>query len=221
MIAICKGADVLRSVSLVFSRLIEVGLVVLGLAILFWNSVLPWILWELLAAVYLAIRIVRVVRSKRHGGDQAQWLGMLLGRRSGLLLTLFTSLVGMSGGLMVTFNDDLLLKIYTPDEIQIVQALAVPTVLMAWGILHFGYAERYAQAYYAALPNQLLIFPGTPRPIFLDFAYFSFTVGTSFAVSDVETTGSEARGRLLAHSVLSFFYNTATLAVAIGVLTQG
>ncbi|WP_410636312.1 DUF1345 domain-containing protein [Amycolatopsis sp. cmx-4-83] len=29
-------------------------------------------------------------------------------------------------------------------------------------------------------------FPATERPNLLDFAYFAFTVGTSFATSDVE-----------------------------------
>ncbi|MEU4446519.1 DUF1345 domain-containing protein [Actinosynnema sp. NPDC050801] len=37
---------------------------------------------------------------------------------------------------------------------------------------------------YSALPEELLVFPGTEHPTFIDFAYFSFTVGTTFAVSD-------------------------------------
>lgn len=212
-------ADVLRNVSLVLSRLIEAGLILLGVGVLVATSILPLLLWMLLAVVYLVIRVVRVARSKRHSGDQAEWLGTLLGRRSGFLMTLFTSNVGITGGLFVTFGQDLLSQTYSPKEAQFALVLAVPVVLLAWGILHFGYADRYAQAYYAALPEQILIFPNTPRPVFLDFAYFSFTVGTSFAASDVETNGSAVRGRILAHGVLSFLYNTATLAVAIGVLT--
>jgi uncharacterized membrane protein len=217
----CKGvrADMARGASLALSRTIEAGLVLLGAAVLFVPVLLPLVLWELLGAVYLVIRIVRVSRSKRHSGDPAEWLGMLLGRRSGFLLTLFTSLVGLSGGVLITFKPEWLLTVYTAKEVEIAAGLAVPAVLIAWGILHFGYADRYAQAYFAALPEQILIFPNTPRPIFLDFAYFSFTVGTSFAASDVETNGSAVRGRVLAHGVLSFLYNTATLAVAIGVLT--
>jgi uncharacterized membrane protein len=195
-------------------------LVLLGAAVLFVPVLLPLLLWELLGAVYLVIRIVRVSRSKRHSGDQAEWLGMLLGRRSGFLLTLFTSLVGLTGGVLITFSPTWLLTVYTAKEVEIAEGVAVPAVLIAWGILHFGYADRYAQAYYAALPDQILIFPNTPRPVFLDFAYFSFTVGTSFAASDVETNGTAVRGRILAHSVLSFLYNTATLAVAIGVLNS-
>jgi uncharacterized membrane protein len=219
----CKGvrADMARGASLVLSRTIEAGLVLLGAAVLFVPVLLPLLLWELLGVVYLVIRIVRVSRSKRHSGDdQAEWLGMLLGRRSGFLLTLFTSLVGLTGGVLIMLRPEWLLLAYTPAEVKVAEGLAVPAVLIAWGILHFGYADRYAQAYYAALPDQILIFPNTPRPVFIDFAYFSFTVGTSFAASDVETNGTAVRGRILAHGVLSFLYNTATLAVAIGVLTS-
>lgn len=208
-----------RGVSLVLSRLIEAGLILLGIAVLSVNNLLPLALWDLLAVVYLVIRIVRVVRSKRHTGDQAEWLGMLLGRRSGLLLTLVTSVVGISSGLLIVFVDIAPAWATTELPPALAKGLALPTVLLAWGILHFGYADRYAQAYYAALPNRILAFPDTPRPVYMDFAYFSFTVGTSFAASDVETQGSAARGKLLAHGVLSFIYNTATLAIAIGLLT--
>jgi uncharacterized membrane protein len=92
--------------------------------------------------------------------------------------------------------------------------LAVLAVLLAWAILHFGYADRYAQAYYGALPEKLLVFPGAEHPTFIDFAYFSFTVGTTFAVSDVESRTSGIRLRILAHGVLSFIYNTAMLGIA-------
>jgi uncharacterized membrane protein len=204
---------VLRTVSLVFSRLVEAALIGLGVWMMVTTTLLPMALWDLLAIVYLTIRIVRVVRSKRHGGDQAEWLGMLLGRRSGLLLTLFTSVVGITSGLAIALNP---LAGVSP---QATKALAVPAVLFAWAILHFGYAERYAQAYYASLPDRILIFPETPRPVFMDFAYFSFTVGTSFAVSDVETNSAIARGKILAHGVLAFLYNTATVAIAISVFT--
>ncbi|HWE88264.1 MAG TPA: DUF1345 domain-containing protein, partial [Pseudonocardiaceae bacterium] len=113
----------------------------------------------------------------------------------------------------------LLIVVNTGGDAAVAKVAGVPAVLLAWAILHFGYAERYAQAYHAALPEEIMVFPGTPNPTFVDFAYFSFTLGTSFAVSDVETAGSTIRLRVLAHSVLSFFYNTATLGIAVGVIT--
>jgi uncharacterized membrane protein len=43
-------------------------------------------------------------------------------------------------------------------------------------------------------------------------AYFAFTVGTSFAVSDVDVSADAVRQAVLGHQILSFFYNTSILA---------
>ncbi|MGW4488084.1 DUF1345 domain-containing protein [Amycolatopsis sp. NPDC004368] len=53
-----------------------------------------------------------------------------------------------------------------------------------------------------------------------DFAYFSFTVGSSFAASDVKAQDRQLHHPVLVHGVVSFFHNTAILSTAIGVLTQ-
>ena len=64
-----------------------------------------------------------------------------------------------------------------------------------------------------------LEFPRCAAPTATDFLYFSFTLGTSFAVSDVNVTAQTMRWHVMVHSVLSFFYNAIVLAVAIGLLT--
>ncbi|SDI47429.1 Uncharacterized membrane protein [Actinokineospora alba] len=205
----------MKWLSLVFSRIVEGALLALGVVVFVTDgitSIAALALWDVLAVVYLVSRVRRVTRADRQGGS-SDWLGSMLGKRIGLLFTLFTSLVGITAGLMIVITD------VPAEEQALAKAFAVPAVLFAWAILHFGYAERYAQAYYAALPEKILIFPNTPEPNFRDFAYFSFTLGTSFAVSDVETNASRVRSKILAHSVLAFVYNTATLGVAIGVIT--
>lgn len=52
-------------------------------------------------------------------------------------------------------------------------------------------------------------------PELAEFLYFSFTIGTSFAVSDVTVVSRSMRKRVTAHSVLSFFFNAAVVAIAI------
>jgi hypothetical protein len=52
--------------------------------------------------------------------------------------------------------------------------------------------------------------PGAPRLA---------TIGASFAVSEVEVRSSRTRSLVLGQSVLSFFYDTAILGVAIGVVS--
>jgi uncharacterized membrane protein len=64
-----------------------------------------------------------------------------------------------------------------------------------------------------------LNFPGEQSPKQSDFAYFAFTVGTSFAVSDVDVTSEAMRRATLGHQILSFFYNTAILATVISMAT--
>lgn len=201
------------SPSIVLSRIIEGTLVLLGVPI-FWSDDVRWIaLWDVIAVVYLAIRVIRLSRGKRAGDDKGAWVRSALGRRSGTLFTLFTSFIGiMSGLLIVVTEEGTQAALYG-------KIVGVPAVLLAWAILHFGYADRYAQAYYSALPEKLLVFPGTEHPTFIDFAYFSFTVGTTFAVSDVDAQTSGIRLRILAHGVLSFIYNTAMLGIAIGVIS--
>jgi uncharacterized membrane protein len=90
---------------------------------------------------------------------------------------------------------------------------------MAWLLLHFGYADRYAHLYYQEPDPPKLSFPGTKRPNLTDFAYFSFTVGASFAASDVEVQDRRVRYTVLTHGILSFFYNTAVLGIVISVIT--
>jgi uncharacterized membrane protein len=207
---------VFTKIALVASRLVELVLLALGvLAFVKDDTVAALLWWDLVALVYLGIRVARVARSKKLGPADNRWLKSVLGRRMGLLFTLFTSLVGITGGLSIVLPDTAGIN---PIEARLA---GVPAVLLAWTILHFGYAERYAQTYYDSLPVRHFRFPETERPTLVDFTYFAFTIGTSFAVSDVETRTSSIRTLVLTHSVLSFFYNTATLGIAVGVITGG
>ena len=65
-----------------------------------------------------------------------------------------------------------------------------------------------------------LVFPDDKEPGLLDFAYFSFTIGTSFATSDVKVISRTSRRVVLGHAVLSFAYNTVLIAVVINVITD-
>jgi uncharacterized membrane protein len=84
-------------------------------------------------------------------------------------------------------------------------------------LLHAGYARFYAGLY--AADGGGLEFPRRQQPGPVDFMYFSFTLGTSFAVSDVTVTAPGMRWHVMAHSILCFFYNAIVLAVAIGIVT--
>ncbi|MGW1626919.1 DUF1345 domain-containing protein [Streptomyces sp. NPDC002172] len=171
-------------------------------------------LWDLLALVYLSTRVSRLRSRKNHvDGEDTEWLRSIQGRRTGYLFTVLTAVIGITAGVLIVINKG------NDGAEALSKLVGVPAVILAWVIVQFGYAERYAQEYYSALPEEVLVFPNAKRPNFVDFAYFSFTLGTTFSVSDVETRTSRIRSRILSHSILAFIYNTATLGIAVGVIT--
>lgn len=103
------------------------------------------------------------------------------------------------------------------DQSGVLIALCLCTVVTAWALTHTVFTMRYAHLYYRAGRDQGsgLIFPGNAPPDDFDFAYFAFTVGMCFQVSDVVVTGRSLRRAVLVHSLLSFGYNTIILALSL------
>lgn len=103
--------------------------------------------------------------------------------------------------------------------------LSVGTVLLAWLTMHTLAAVHYAHVYYAPAHDPHdedgdaggLAFPGTPVPDFSDFLYYSFVIGMTAQVSDVEVNSRRMRRLTLAHGILSFLFNTVLLALAVNV----
>jgi uncharacterized membrane protein len=95
--------------------------------------------------------------------------------------------------------------------------LGLLAVATAWLLTHTMYTLRYAHLYYRDGVEREggLAFPGGGHPAYLDFAYYAFTIGMCFQVSDVTITSPRLRRETLLHAVLSFLYNTVILAVAI------
>jgi uncharacterized membrane protein len=89
-------------------------------------------------------------------------------------------------------------------------------VVLSWTLLHTGFAQMY-EATDIASDQDAITFPGNDRPVFLNYLYFSFTIGTSFA-SDATLRTLPARRLVLIHGVVSFFYNALVVAVAFQVL---
>ena len=97
-------------------------------------------------------------------------------------------MVGLGASLSVLLSDDL-----PPADRDVVVALCALTMLLAWLILHVGYARRYERDYHQ-LGGHGLDFPETPSPQFVDFLYFAVTLGTTFATSDVDITRRRCGG---------------------------
>jgi uncharacterized membrane protein len=104
--------------------------------------------------------------------------------------------------------------------------LTLSTVISSWALLHTVYSLRYAHAYYgdSGEPGVHqhaggLSFPGDRPPNYFDFAYFSFVVGMTCQVSDVQITSRRMRRITLIHGILSFGFNTLILALLINTVS--
>ncbi|MCB0603733.1 MAG: DUF1345 domain-containing protein, partial [Saprospiraceae bacterium] len=51
-----------------------------------------------------------------------------------------------------------------------------------------------------------------------DFAYFSFTLGMTFQVSDVAISSRKIRRIVLLHSLLSFGFNATIVAMSVNII---
>ncbi|HEY8080089.1 MAG TPA: DUF1345 domain-containing protein, partial [Labilithrix sp.] len=91
---------------------------------------------------------------------------------------------------------------------------------LSWVVTHTAFTLRYAHLYYRKHATaKCFQFPGTDQPSDMDFAYFAFTVGMCFQVSDVVVASSRARRAVLLHAVTSFVYNTTILALSLNLVT--
>jgi uncharacterized membrane protein len=105
--------------------------------------------------------------------------------------------------------------------------LALATVVLSWLVLHTVYALHYAQLFYREQHDgktvhiaRGLVFPdGEIEPDYFDFAYFSFVIGMTSQVSDVQINSREIRRWALLHGIVSFAFNTAVLALSINTIS--
>jgi uncharacterized membrane protein len=161
--------------------------------------------WVTVAICYLVVGGIIARRSRVPGTRRVE---ILTGRRFTVLLTVAASLTGLTASL------DVLSSARYADLGPVVTGLGVTAMICAWMLLHSGYARFYATW------RDDLHFPGTGDPGIVDYLYFAVTVGVSFAASDVEVRSRPLRWHVTVHSVVSFFYNTVVLAIAVGVITQ-
>lgn len=105
--------------------------------------------------------------------------------------------------------------------------VAVIGMAFSWLLVHTIFTVRYAHIYYGdSKENENthaggLDFPDEDEkenPDFIDFAYFSFVLGMTFQVSDVQITSKRLRRLVLMHSLVSFIYNTGIVALTINTL---
>ncbi|MES2473646.1 MAG: DUF1345 domain-containing protein [Pseudomonadota bacterium] len=98
-------------------------------------------------------------------------------------------------------------------------ALAMVGAPLGWLVLHTVMAFHYADLHYFEDPDGHegpdLQFPGRGDPGPWDFLYFSFVIGMTAQTSDVQIKQCGMRRTVLLHSIVSFFFNTVFIAMAV------
>lgn len=115
----------------------------------------------------------------------------------------------------------------TDEQITTHVLLSFGSVIVSWWLVHTVFTMRYAHMYYdtdtddgKSKPFGGLDFPGDNKyPDYLDFVYFSFVIGMTFQVSDVEISSRSIRRLAWVHGLISFAFNTAIVALGINVIS--
>jgi len=164
----------------------------------------------LLVLAWLTIAMSSAERTrKRAGADDpgrtVVYLIVLLSSGASLLIT--TALVRRA-------------RLIAGSEGDALVALCLANVALCWALTHTAFTLRYAHLYYREDFEGVggVEFAGGAPPTYFDFAYFAFTVGMCFQVSDTTVTSAQIRRAVLLHATLSFVYNTAILAFVLNLV---
>jgi uncharacterized membrane protein len=177
--------------------------------------------WNAVAVVILALDWLTILTTPRRKIRQLAQQQDL----SRLLVFLFVVVTSSAALFAVGFLVSLK-KSQSGNHFTVHLLLTLLTVIFSWTLVHTVYGLRYAHAFYGD-SEELgvnrhaggLIFPGDRSPDYFDFAYFSFVIGMTCQVSDVQITSRHMRRIALVHGVLSFGFNTMILALLINTVS--
>lgn len=162
------------------TTIVEAIIVFTSLAYVVTGSVQSLITWESIAAVYLLAGFIVSSRRSVRGSDGD-------GRRGALgtlswVFPLAASLAGINSAVLVMVTHAATEP--TRDENILLAVTTSVGIILSWHLFHIGFAQIYENSQDRVPGEPGLVFPTQPSPTFIDFLYFSFTIGTSFATSD-------------------------------------
>lgn len=101
--------------------------------------------------------------------------------------------------------------------------LSITTIIASWLLVHTIFALEYAHSYYhdsigSKKHVPCLDFRAEREPDYWEFLYFSFVIGMTSQVSDIQTASRHTRRLALLHGIVSFFFNTSILAMSINII---
>jgi uncharacterized membrane protein len=104
--------------------------------------------------------------------------------------------------------------------------LSIAAIVCSWLLMHTIFALHYAAFYYrkASFDPDVeyvggLNFSSGEPPDYLDFMYFTFTLGMTSQTSDTALLTSAMRRLALGHTVVSFFFYSVILALTVSIIS--
>ncbi len=209
----------------IFGILAQLLLVYLGGVYLFNDAEDPFtdgiflLMWCLVATLYLAGTVFWLNVDLRINQGDPRFLRNV--SRSPIIaifstvVTFSSSMVGLSAAVVLISEST------RTSALHFYEIVAVWAMLGSWAMFQWGYARIYYGAYQARASERPLRFPGTKEPRLVDFVYFSFTNGTSFATSDVVVRTSRMRWTVVWHTTFSFFFNALIIVLTMNTISGG
>jgi uncharacterized membrane protein len=183
------------------------------------------IAWNVAIVAYLILVGVMMTRST-HESMRRRARELDEGHYTVLILAMVAALSSLAAIVFELFN----LRNATGGVVALHIGLSVATIISSWSFVHVIFTEHYAHAFYflddgtdrradpaASQDRNGLRFPGQPRPDYLDFLYFSFTIGVANQTADIAVVSRGMRALVLIHSIISYFFNTIILALTINI----
>lgn len=215
---------------------VQVAIAVVGVVGVVGEDIGPLIVWCLLGTAYAVVVVIVLAvlaRGRARAADELadvpSWFGHVRSLVT-VVLTIAPALIGASSAvLVIVFGRDStsagvlssLMDASTLSTAMVIKIIGVWAMLLAWGMLHWGFAQMYLHRTEAALPGRILAFPDDAHPSMVDHVYFAFTVGTTFAASDVNVLTSRTRWLVTVHAVLSFFLNGLIVVLSFNTIMGG
>ena len=179
--------------------------------------IIAMILWDVFALTYIIISwVVFFTSTTEHITKKARTNDG--GKLFVFFIVIFASFVSMiTVVILVNLKDSLGMEeaVFLP--------IIIGGILLSWTLVHTTFCFHYAHLYYdneKGTNNNAegLEFPLEKHPDYIDFAYFSFVIGMTFQVSDVEISARKIRRLALLHGLLSFILNTFVVALTINLI---
>ncbi|WP_236519949.1 DUF1345 domain-containing protein [Sandaracinus amylolyticus] len=176
------------------------------------------IAWDVGVLAYLVVAFTMMARS-----DAATMRQRAIEQDEGalaiLVLTVLASFASVGAIVGELASDE------TPRGLQL--GLVAATIVLSWTLVHTMFALHYAHEYELGREDQPdvpariaggLDFQCDEPPDYADFVYFAFVIGVAAQTADVVITSKRLRRFATAHGIVSFYFNTSVLALAMNLV---